>query len=189
MEEDRALEQLSKVLVRVNAQQAVRDESARLLADEMEYFEKKHRDDFSIDFFKMYDRYLERLQMEDRNASEKLEEIRPELEAARGKVLEASRRKKVVEQLKARQKERYTEDMRRAERKELEQYNLLRSEQPLTQTLYETFRTEPGPETTVAPPDEGDEGTDIHDREREQVEDDLIGQYYRNLGLPDPRKQ
>ena len=185
MEENRALEKLSLVLVRVNQQQAVRDQSARNLTEEMDYFEKKHRDDFSIDFFQMYDRYIERLQQEDHSALKKLEEMRPDLEAARGTVIEASKKKKIVEQLKERHRERYLEEVRKAERKELEQYNLLRQSAPLTHTLYETTRTDPGPPPTLADDPDQDE---FAERERDKTEEDLIGQYYRNLGLPDPRK-
>lgn len=185
MEEDRALEQLSRVLVKVNEQQAVRDQSARMLVEEMNYFEQKHRDDFSIEFFQMYDRYIERLQQEDRSAAEKLEEMRPDLETARGKVVEASKKKRIVEQLKERHRERYLEEVRKAERKELEQYNLLRGNAELTQASNETIRTEYESARTLA----DDEPEESLDREREQAEEDLIGQYYRNLGLPDPRVQ
>ena len=186
MEEDRALEQLSRVLVKVNEQQAVRDHSAQLLIEEMNYFEKKHRDDFSIDFFQMYDRYIERLQQEDRSAAKKLEEMRPDLETARGLLVEASKKKKIVEQLKERHRDRYLEEVRKAERKELEQYNLLRQNAPLTHTLYETIRTEHASTPNVA---DEDEREDSAETKRADAEEDLIGQYYRNLGLPDPRKQ
>lgn len=184
MEEDRALEQLSRVMLRVNEQQAIRDAAAKLLREEMNYFEQKHRDDFTIDFFKMYDLYIERLEREDRLAAEKLDGMRPDLDAARGVVIEASKKRRIVEQLRERHKERYQEEVRKAERKELDEYRMLRGASKLTQAFHEAEPHQSRSTTTMEPADE----PELVEPEQHEHEDDLIAQYYKQLGIPDPRQ-
>ena len=142
IEENQALAVLSRIMVRVNAQEAIKEESARLLNREMELFEIQHRDDFSMDLVKIYNLYLERLQAEARIAQEQLDAMKPELDQARGVVLERSRHRRVVEILKERYKRQYDDEFRKAERKEIEESNRRPPYQPLYQEI--TDEAKPG---------------------------------------------
>lgn len=121
--EEQALGELAQIMMRVNEQESARNRAQALLRDEMTRFEQQHRDDFSIDLFQLYDRYLERLESEDRAAARKLEEIRPELEREMEKVMEARKGRRVVEILKERHRSEWERDRRKTEARELEEVN------------------------------------------------------------------
>lgn len=197
IEENRAMADLARVMVRVNEQEKVKDDSARLARAEMAYFEKQHRDDFSIDFFKMYDLYIDRLNEETRIADERLEEMRPEMEEVRGKALEASRQRRIVELLRERHLERHKEEARRAERKALtDQQIMAQSGGPfsattsgaldLTEFTHEAIQHQPRP-TAKRAESEDDEQAGLEDTQH-QREEDALADYYRQLGIPDPRE-
>src|SRR5690606_6698894 len=182
--------------VRVNAQERVKEDSARLARAEMNEFEARHRDDFSIDFFKMYDLYIDRLNEEARLADSKLAEMKPDLEEARGKALEASRRKRVVELLKERQVKKHTDEARRSERKALaDQQIMAQSSVPFGGASYTTnpkeYANEPfqfeSNRPSVRSEEYDDETTGLEDSERGRNED-ALSDYYRQLGIPDPRQ-
>lgn len=123
LEENRALASLARVMMRANEQEARRDLAHRLVREEMDSFSQQHSDDFSIDRFQMYDRYLERLEAEAGQASEELKAMRPELEKEQALVMEARRQKRIVELLKERKRAEYDKEYQRALRKELEEIN------------------------------------------------------------------
>lgn len=184
MEEDRAREVLARVLVKVNEQETRRRRAHRLYQAETETFEKKQREMFDIDLLKMYDRYLERLQSEADDALDKIEELRPELEQAREFVVERSRNRRVVEILKERKRAEYDQELRKHERKELEEYNrlqqrhILEAEEAAQEKIDEDRKSRSMEEYY----DAGEEP------EQAAPEVDPIAEYFKQLGIPDPRK-
>lgn len=123
LEENRALAKLAQVMMRVNEQEGRRDTANRLVREEMDSFSHQHSAEFSIDQFQLYDRYLKRLETEAITAGDELEAMRPELEKEQKFVMEARRRKRIVELLKERKRAEYDRDYQRAVRKELEEIN------------------------------------------------------------------
>ncbi len=181
LDENKALAELAKVMIKVNEQEAVKDQSARLLRAEKEHFETKHRDDFNIDFFKMYDLYIERLEEEAVTAQKNLDEIKPELEESKAAVMEARRKRRVVELLKERRKAEYDYALKKYEQKQMEEANLFSSGRP-------SFFAETVDETQWTGHVESPEDDDDAELERER-EIDAIAEYYQSLGLQDPREQ
>ncbi|MEQ9362636.1 MAG: hypothetical protein RIF32_00250, partial [Leptospirales bacterium] len=80
IDEERALGDLAKVMLRVNEQENVRKAAFRMLKEEMDRFDVEYKDNFDLTLWQIYDRYLNRLNAEAAGAAEKLEGIRPELE-------------------------------------------------------------------------------------------------------------
>lgn len=182
-QEDMALRDLARVMMRVNEQEGIKEKAFRLLGAEMDTFETKYRTEFQIDLFQMYDLYLERLNTEARAAQARLEEIRPELEAERAKVIEARKKLRIVELLKERYKERYDYELRRHEKKIIDEANM-RTKQKIEEAEVRhapVRRPEPDIE-----PDEQD--LEIPSGETDKKKD-AIGEYYDRMGLEDPREK
>jgi flagellar FliJ protein len=123
IDEERALGDLAKVMLRVNEQENVRKAAFRMLKEEMDRFDVEYKDNFDLTLWQIYDRYLNRLNAEAAGAAEKLEGIRPELEKEMAKVMEARRARRVVEILKERELKTYQGQLRKHERQELEEAN------------------------------------------------------------------
>ena len=166
-------------MVRVNEQEAVKEQSARLLREEMDYFEDKHQKDFSIELFRMYDLYLERLSQEAQTASGKLQEIKPELDKEMAKVMEARQKRRVVEILRERALGKYNKESQKIERKELEELNRL----PATNFIQEQTHENTSRRDAAAAAEKREA-----DAEHEE-NTDLLAEYYQNLGIPDPRRK
>lgn len=123
IEEERALGKLAKVMLRVNEQESVRTAAFRMLQEEMDRFDSEYKNNFDLSIWQMYDRYVDRLNAEASAAAKKLEAIRPELEKEMAIVMEARRKRRVVEILKERERETYNGALRKHERRELEEAN------------------------------------------------------------------
>jgi len=175
------LAELARVMTRVNAHEAVKENSARLLREEMRYFEMKHRDEFSIDFYKMYDRYIERLREEARIAQDELDAIRPTLDKAREVVVERGRGRKALEILKDRYREKHDHELRKQERKGIEEAGMQRGRPPLFKEITsENKRKRSGDGYKYDP--------EYEEELREDEKVDALADYYEKLGIPDPRK-
>lgn len=178
MEQDQALKELAGVLAAFNEQEARRSEAFRLLDDEKQLLEKKFREEFHLDLFQMYDKYLERLESEAIDAEFRMQEMQPALDAEREKVMIARRNKRIIELLKERYKARYEEEQKRLVRSELFEIN---SGIAIREGAYGENR--PVEERKRAAPEPEPEA------ELERRGDDLISEYFRRLGLEDPRKK
>lgn len=179
IEQDQALKELAVVLAAFNEQEAKRSEAFRLLDDEKSLFEKKFREEFHLDLFQMYDKYLERLESEAIDAEYRMQEMQPALEAERQKVMIARRNKRIIELLKESQKKLHDEEQKRLARRELFEINsgIVNREGAYGQDrpVEERKRPAPEPEPEAELP--------------ERRGDDLISEYFRRLGLDDPRKK
>ena len=168
-------------MLRVNEQEGIKDQSARLLLEESRNFEEQHRDDFSIDLIQMYDMYLERLAEESRLAQTRLDEIKPELDKEKEKVMEARRKRRVVELLKERRKEEYDLKIKKAEQRELQELNQSRPSPGMGRRKQERIY---GNQRTRDVEEDRELMEEEWDRDREV---DAIADYYQQLGIPDPR--
>ncbi|MBX7058406.1 MAG: flagellar FliJ family protein [Leptospirales bacterium] len=186
--EEEALGQLARVMLRVNVQQSARDQAARLVREEMDRFEGEYQERFDIDLFKIYDRYIERLENEERVAVRKLDEIRPELEAEMQKVMEARKQRRIVELLKERQYAQYKQDLRRMEKRELDEANRLRNRSPLIAEdgNESRIRRKPKPAAAPEPLGEGIDPKDLVEPEQPQPPRDYVQEYLRQRGLDRP---
>lgn len=178
MEQDRALKELSLVLARYNEFDSNRTEASRLLQEETNLFEKKYREEFELDLFQMYDKYLERLEAEVADAVQKMEDMRPELDREREKVMLARRNKRIIELLKERYKKTYDASVRKAERDELFEINATRV---AMEAQYGESRTVEERRRPVEEPDS--------EMEPEKRTDDILSDYFRKFGIDDPRKK
>ena len=184
IQEEKALGDMARVLVRVNEQEQMRNLAEKLVADEMNTFEKKYSDEFSIELFQMYDRYLERLESEAGEAAERLEQIRPELEKEKEKVLAARRNRRVVELLKEKSRAEYDREMRKWERRELLEINRLqRSKTSPLGALHEQQSTK---KRTAESEQPDFEDMDLREPEQPPPEVDHIAEYFERMGLGKP---
>lgn len=156
LHQKRVMQEMAVVMERVNAQREIVDRAEQEYAEEMDRFAGEQvTGAYDIERFRMFDRYIDRLEGEKAEAHAKLEEMRPELEAMQARLLDARKEKRVVEILKERHLERYREDVRRVERKELEELNRIAVGRGPEEVVYGMDRSmediEP-PESTV---DEG----------------------------------
>lgn len=126
LEENEALAGLARVMRRYNEQNDKREQALLRRETEMKSFTRLYQDTFDLEQIQMYDRYLGRLESEVVAAKAALEEMTPEVEAEKVKVIEKQRRRRVVELLKERHLERYKQELRKDERKKLEEANMLR---------------------------------------------------------------
>ncbi|MBI3395072.1 MAG: flagellar export protein FliJ [Spirochaetia bacterium] len=184
-QENQALAELAKVMARWNEQLSVMRQSEKLFAEETALFEKRHREAFSIELFKTYNLYLDRLEAESVVAAQKLETLRPELEAEQAKVREARRRKRVIELLRERRKKEHDDAERKIEAKELNEINSLRHRAGLLEKEdYESAAIRETGRGFEADLDDEDDGESIAD---ESGESDQISEYFKQLGMEDPR--
>ena len=204
IEEEKALGELAKVMLRVNEQEDVRKAAFRMLREEMDRFDSEYSEDFDLSLWQMYDRYLDRLNAEASDAAARLEEIRPELEKEMAKVMDARRRRRVVEILKERERKEYDAALRKHERRELEEANRRSNTNVggfgIRGTYDETgFNWAAGP---AAGPERTSDAEkqrkreeqleDVADRdgttepERPVTETDYVEDYFRRMGLGKP---
>ncbi|MBW7856820.1 MAG: flagellar export protein FliJ [Leptonema sp. (in: Bacteria)] len=145
LKQKQVMAEMAEVMERVNAQRQIVEQSEANYRNEMDLFSKSQstKESFSIYQYQTFNHYINRLEAEKSYAEEKLEEMRPELEAVQNKLIEARRQRRVVELLKERYQERYHQALRKEERKELAELNQLR--QGITnvkETKTTTFETE-----------------------------------------------
>jgi len=175
-EENQALAALAVVMQKVNAQEAIKTESARMAREEKALFEKKHREEFTIELFQMYDRYLERLETESEDAQRILDGMQPELKSAMEKVLEARRRKRAVEIIRERKWKEFQTTQRKMQARELAFLNQKR----------EGFFGQESDDAGNTQEMEEGEGRDEYQK---PSSDDALAQYYRSMGMEDPRQR
>ncbi len=164
---------LAKVLEKANASEEKKKRAAEHYRSEVEHFSREQRESFRLELFQMYDRYLERLEAEQVQANEELEAIRPALEAEQEKVREARRRKRALEILKERKKADYDLQLRKQERKELEEINAKAFQSSLFSEAVSAKRTFEDQEQME------DTGEDLKDRRAQELKE-----YYRQMGMP-----
>lgn len=128
LKQKQVMAEMADVMQRVNEVRGIVEQSEQEYREEMERFSRSQGEDFSIDVYRTFDRYVNRLEDQKARAYERLEEMRPELEQMQAKLLEARREKRVVELLRERHLNRYKEELRRQERRELQELNQLRKE-------------------------------------------------------------
>ncbi|MCR9143945.1 MAG: flagellar export protein FliJ [bacterium] len=204
IEEERALGDLAKVMVRVNEQENVRTAAFQMLKEEMDRFDADYKENFDITLWQIYDRYLERLNAEAADAAVKLEEIRPEMETEMAKVMEARRARRIVEILKERELEKYNGQRRKHERQELEEANRRSKLNVGGMTPGATYDTGPlaplftGPAAGLGqPPDakypsadaEQSDHVDTDGTTESEVptpEPDHVADYFKRMGLGEP---
>ncbi|MCB1140194.1 MAG: flagellar FliJ family protein [Leptospiraceae bacterium] len=175
-EEKMAMADLARVLEKANAFEEKKKRAAENYRHEVEDFSRRQREDFHLDLFQMYDRYLERLEAEQHQAGQELEAMRPALEAEQEKVREARRRKRALEILKERRKEDYDKQLRKLERKELEEINSRSFE-------YSIFKEEARAVSQKRAFEDQEKTEEVSDdlRAREERERQ---EYYRQMGMP-----
>lgn len=181
-EENAALAGLARVMTRYNEQEGLKRRAEELFEEETESFSRRHREEFSIDLFKTYNLYLERLEAEALTAAEKLEGIRPELEVEQGKVREARVRRRVIELLRERRKKEHDELVRKAERRDIEETN--RNKLKITLETHDETRWK-----SRIPVEEVMDDDDGELQEKPGGESDLISDYFEKFGMEDPRKK
>lgn len=213
IEEEKALGELARVMLRVNEQKSVQAETARMLREEMDRFDSEYKESFDLELWKIYDRYVDRLNAEAEVAAEKLEEIRPEMEAEMAKVMEARRQRRIVELLKERARDEYDAERRKNERRELEEANRRSNSNvggSIAGALYETGALAPiftgAPAGVGQPPAARTAGQQLRDEQRRRQRDtqdgadedefreseqpeqepDHVADYFKRMGLGDP---
>ncbi|MBE7437367.1 MAG: flagellar FliJ family protein [Spirochaetales bacterium] len=175
-EENHALAELAVVMQKVNAQEAIKTDSARMAQEEKALFEKKHREEFTIELFQMYDRYLERLDTESEEAQRILDGMQPELKSAMEKVLEARRRKRAVEIIRERKYKEFQTTQRKLQARELAFLNQRR----------DALFAQENDNASATQEMEEREGEDEYVK---PGADDALAQYYRSMGMEDPRRK
>jgi flagellar FliJ protein len=125
LQQKQVMAEMADITERVNLQRSIVERTEREYREEMERFALSQGSNFSIDLYRTFDRYIDRLEAEKGRAEKQLEEMRPELEHMQAKLLEARRKKRVVELLRERHLNRYKEELRRQERRELYELNQL----------------------------------------------------------------
>ena len=128
LKQKQVMAEMAEITERVNNQRSIVERSEQEYRDGMEHFARSQGEAFSIDMYRIFNRYIDRLEGEKARAHDRLEEMRPELERMQAKLREARREKRVVELLRERHLNRYNEEVRRKERRELQELNQLRKE-------------------------------------------------------------
>lgn len=184
IKEDLALGELAKVLTRVNEEEFKKETAEKFKKSEMHEFETEHGKEFDLRLYQMHDRYLKKLDGESAEAVSKMQGMQPDLDAARGKLSEASKQKRVVEKLKERHKIRYNEDIQKAVVKELEAANSLRNNRELMGEETDEYKKRKYVESIQ---DYIDTKRELEDEQFK--EPDPVSEYFKKFGIPDPRKK
>ena len=188
LQENRALGELSRVLQRYNEQEDRIQEARRLVEQEENDLFRTGQQYQNFHLIQSHSRYLDRLEDQMRRATQKMEEIRPELEAEQKKVTDAARQRRVVEMLEEKYRERYDYERRKEERKQLEEQNAIRKGLP-------GFEEEsPGDDDTEQYTDRQEDPGDAelssrNEEGRPEKKSDAISDYFESLGMEDPRKK
>lgn len=190
MEENRAISELSHVLLRYNEHADHLKRAELELEEEFDEREKVPRGAaFDPELYRMHNRYIERLDSEKRNARSRLDEIRPELEIEQGKVTEARRNRRVVELLKEKRKAEYDHQLKKLERKELEESAILRGQESGRFFAGPGGMDETGAEFGIA--ERGKPAEDLYAGESELPEEkrDYVEEYFERMGMEHPGKK
>ncbi len=118
---------LAQVLLRLNRQQEIRRLSLQEREGGLKSFEQQSAAGFDLSRQVAQDRYLDRLTAQALEAEREIEALQPELRQEQEKVIEARRRRRLLEILKEREKERYDQRIYKIEKKELEELNSKRN--------------------------------------------------------------
>ena len=125
IEENRALQGLAKVLVNVNRMEEEKQTAHADINEEFSEFGRKNIRNLSFEDVQMHYRYMDRLDTEIQQVEEKLSDLKPDVEREQAKVVEARRRFRIVEMLKERKKEAYDYEVKKNEKKELQELKMM----------------------------------------------------------------
>jgi flagellar FliJ protein len=172
LEEERAMQELGKVIEKMNqAKQKVKELEDQYNAEVKKFSEYSRMANYTL-FYQSFERFLNRIENLKKQTEVYVQSLQPELEEKRQKLIEARKNKKILEILKEKRWEEYKNKLKKQETKELFELNqkLLKETKDYehleqTQTLYTDFE------------DESKEDLKSR-RERE------LREYYRKLGIP-----
>ena len=128
LKQKQVMAEMASIVEQVNRQRKIIEDMDAQYTDGMNQFSASQNEHsaFSIDTYRTFDRYIDRLKAQKIEAEEQLETMQPGLEKMQAKLIAARRDKRVVELLKERHLNRYNEELRRQERRELQELNQLR---------------------------------------------------------------
>ncbi len=116
--------ELSKVMARQNQERQKQEELRSSIAEEQRRFsEKLRKGKFSSHEAIMFEKYVDISLRAIETAQKRIEAMEPEILEIRGRLVEASKQKKVVERLKERKFEEYTYEVNREIAKESDDIN------------------------------------------------------------------
>lgn len=192
MEENLALAGLARIMTQVNEAEAAKDEAKKQISSEMNLFARKKTVNLTIEDYKIYNRYLERLDAKILQSDNRLEAMRPDREREQGKVVDARRKRRVVEILKERKKEEYDYDRKKSEIKELDEIRLMSDagKKPIIHSGAEAWRSSKKIfEADLYEMDDEFESADSEFTEFDKTEKkDAVSEYFKKYGMDDPRK-
>lgn len=182
------------MLVRYNEHENQRRHAESQLQELDDYGKKG----FDPEMSRMHNLYADRLKGEVEMARQRVEEMRPEMEEQQGRVLEARRKRRIVELIKERQKENYDREQKRLERKELDEARIMKSaldyDDRMQSGVSEYDRrdqwSDTKGDTTFSSTDSGDDD-EYHEEHAGsgRNESDAITDYFKKIGMDDPRKK
>jgi flagellar FliJ protein len=172
LEEERAMQELGKVIEKMNqAKQKVKELEDQYNAEVKKFSEYSRMATYTL-FYQSFERFLNRIENLKKQTEVYVQSLQPELEEKRQKLIEARKNKKILEILKEKRWEEYKNKLKKQETKELFELNqkLLKETKGYehleqTQTVYTDFE------------DESKEDLKSR-RERE------LREYYRKQGIP-----
>ncbi|MDH5655933.1 MAG: flagellar export protein FliJ [Spirochaetia bacterium] len=185
IEENQALAGLAKVLTRVNEVEEIKADSKKNINEEIGQFSKKKKDEISFEDRRMYYRYLDRLDSQILEAERKLGEMKPEVDQEQAKVVDARRKYRVVELLKERQKERYDYDVKKQEKKDLDELRMMAGSVGEKQKGFIRFDEKIKYESEAYDLEEEFEFDDSIKTEK----GDVVSEYFKKYGMEDPGKK
>lgn len=123
IEEEKALQELGKILTKINQATQEVQTLENQYQKEIAKFNEVSNINQNILAFQNFTLFLNRLQETKNKVQNYIESLRPELEEKRKKVLEARRNKKILEILKEKKLEEYKKELKKIEEKELFEIN------------------------------------------------------------------
>ena len=156
---------------------------------EMDQFDASHIQKGRIEHLALFGNYLDRLESEVKEADRRLEEIQPELSEEQGKVMQARKQRRIVEILQERARARYDKALRKEQRKELEELNIMKSSQQEWTQQDDIYGMDQEQDESKARPPKMDRETTQEEEFRELEADkpkDPVAEYLKEHGLEKP---
>ena len=190
MEEERAMGDLARVIAKLNIEESGHKKALATRKAQMDEFARQHSDHFQIDLYQIYDRYIERLDMQARASLKNIEKLQPELKIEQEKLKKARVKKRVIELLKEKKYNLYKKELEKADLKEIEEINTMRKANIKNTGGSSEYRSYKGFEIRHSESDDEDETfEDTEGAELDEKKRDAVDEYFEQFGIERPGKK
>ncbi|GIX40508.1 MAG: hypothetical protein KatS3mg129_0241 [Leptospiraceae bacterium] len=174
LEEEQAMQELGSIMQKINqAKEKVKELEIQYTQEVKKFSEYTKQGSYSF-YYQSFERFLNRLENLKKQTEVYIESLQPELEEKRKKLVEARKKKKIIELLKEKEWQQYNKKRKKQETQELFELN---QKNKLKEKEYEYFKQDQAIHKEI----QDESGEDLKSRQERELRE-----YYREKGIPFP---